>query len=566
MNSRGSLSLRYLSLVFILVTSSLLSTVYPARATAPKVNLTPSPITIIEGNSQQISIHLDEPIVASDLNPAYVDVNLTSSNPSRLSVDTPTVSYAGNEWSQIKTFNISATDDALQNGNQTIVLSFITVSNSEYYNQFTGSVTVNLKDNEVAITSPTVDQSVYAGPLTIMGTGPAGYSVDVMVDGDIVGTAVVDQTGAFSLIISAVSAGNHTFSAQKKQLRQYAYMANRSTGAIDVVDVVSKAYVHEILGPDVYYAAIFNARDNRMYAASEWFNPNSNTGSCALKIFNATTFAVEDSISASGSGSYPISLTLDSAGNKLYEVCHDPNVGYIVIVYDTNTYAPTGSFNLGLEPGDYPSGIAIDPTNTKIWVRYNRGIKTFNVSDLNNAQNVELNPSGNAVNNIVFTEDGSKAYTAESDTNDVYAINASDLSLTSSQINSNLSNLAFTPNFSKLYAISSITSSIYVLDPSTLGVLDQQSTAQPPESLAITDDGLNFVVGDDHGSGEIYFGSTSGDANVTHTITAPNGGSYFTSTGNFIGPSRFVVLGAATSISVSVKSVVGVPNTGFSKR
>jgi hypothetical protein len=346
-----------------------------------------------------------------------------------------------------------------------------------------------------------------------------------------------------------------------RQKRQYAYLTNRSFNTIDVVDVVTKTYVHEINGPDPYTAAIFNPRDNTLYAASVW---NDSQSQCTLKSFNPTTYAYH-SVSMSAPNTQPVSMALDPAGNLLYQVCTDGSGGYKVLVYDTRTLAPTGSFDLGLEPGDFPSGIAVNPGNTSIWVRYNRGIKTFNVSDFNNTQNVELNPGGLAVNNIVFNQDGTKAYTAESDTNDLYTLNASDLSISSTQIKSNLTNLAFTPDFSKLYAISSGTSSIYVINPTDLSLLDQQTTAQPPESLAITGDGLDFVVGDDHGSGQIYFGSTSGNATVTNTITAPNGGSYYTSTGNFIAPPHYEVLGEATSVAVNVKAAVIVPNTGLAR-
>ena len=71
------------------------------------------------------------------------------------------------------------------------------------------------------------------------------------------------------------------------------------------------------------------------------------------------------------------------------------------------------------------------------------------------------------------------------------------------------------------------------------------------------------MVGDDHGSGQIYFGATSGNATVTNTITAPNGGSYFTSTGDFIAPAHYEVLGDATSVGVIVKAAATVPNTGL---
>lgn len=451
------------------------------------------------------------------------------------------------------------TSASLPNGEHTFTVHGVNADNPEG----TATYTWTIAAASVTVTSPIAGQVVTEGPLKISGTTNIDDEIGVIVDGKNAGTATLGNNGTWSFTVPHVSAGAHSVLAQRQQKRQYGFLANRSFGTIDVVDVVTKTYVQEVNTSHYNYAAIYNSRNNKVYAASVANN------ACAADVLNSTSLVLEQSIVTGPDGSSPVSMALDPSGNLLYQVCYTGSE-YIVTVVDTRDNTVYDGLNLGLSVGEYPSGIAINPSDTQIWVRLNGGIKIFNTADYNDSQVININPGNNAVNNIVFNQDGSKAYTGESDISDVYTINTSNYSVSTFQVDSYISNLAFTPDFSKLYAISSGTTSIYVLDPTTLSILDQQTTAQPPESLAITDDGLNFLVGDDHGSGQIYFGATSGNATVTNTVTAPNGGSYFTSTGNFIGSSFTEVLGASTTVSFDVKAAattsgggVGVPNTGL---
>lgn len=471
------------------------------------------------------------------------DFQFSSTGPLECKIDSGTFSPCDTPY----------TTPVLTNGEHTLTLHAIDADNPEGTQTYTWTVDAPL----ATITSPTTTTSVSEGPLTVTGTTSSNTRIQISVDGTVSGTVDVGGSGTWQYVIPHVSAGSHNVSAQLLAQFQYAYLTNRSFGTIDVVDVKHKTYVHEISGPDQYYASNFNPHTNKMYAASVWDNK------CAVKTFNPTTFAIEQSVSMSPDGSSPINMALDASGNKLYLLCNNGSDDYEVIVLDTNTNTPVANFSLQNDNGEYPSGIAVNPNNSQIWVRTNVGLRVYSVTNHSLSTVININPGNNPSNNIVFNQDGSKAYTGESDVQDLYIVNTSNFTVTSIGTDMYITNLAFTPDFSKLYAISSPNSSIEVLDPGDGMVLDSFSTQQPPESLAITDDGLNFVIGDDHGSGQIYFGTASGGAAVTDTVTAPNGGSYYTSTGNFIAPTHYAVLGDATTVAINVKPLYGVPNTGL---
>lgn len=405
------------------------------------------------------------------------------------------------------------------------------------------------------ITSPTAGQIVGAGDLTITGSANNNWQVGVKIDGVSVGVADSDGTGRWSLLVHGVAAGSHVITAQMQTKHHYGFLANVEMGTIDVVDVEFHSYVHEIVD-EFSVGTTYNARDDNIYSAATW------TNRCAMRIINTNTYTKLDSFGVGPDGSRPISITLDKSGNNAYLLCNDTTLGtYYVVVFDTINKVPTDVFSVDLSIGTYPSGITVSPDNTKIWIRTNYGVEIFNVSDHTKTNTIGLNEGGTAQQNIVFSADGSKAYTGEFSDGLVYIINTSNYSFASLSVGAGVKNLAFTPDFSKLYAIASyITTRIIVINPADNTIIDDQPTSAPPESLAITDDGINFLVGDDHGTGGIFFGAVAGNAVVENTIFAPNGGGFFTFTGNFITAAK--VLSDSDVFSASF-TALAAPNTGL---
>lgn len=107
---------------------------------APRVSISPLSVTFPEsGGQQQLTIRLDEPIIAPALETAFLTLTFTS-NDSRIRIVPSTITYLANEWTQSKSINVIVFGSNSIVSNATI--HFVTDSNSEYYRGFSGDVPV----------------------------------------------------------------------------------------------------------------------------------------------------------------------------------------------------------------------------------------------------------------------------------------------------------------------------------------------------------------------------------------------------------------------------------------
>jgi hypothetical protein len=117
-----------------------------AAAAAGKISFTPDTISLNEGSSQVVSVQLDSPITAPQTETPSLDVALVSSDPARVSVNPSALHFSANDWSQAKTFTISAVDDGVYNNGESVTISLSATSNAEYYSGVTASLPVALVD------------------------------------------------------------------------------------------------------------------------------------------------------------------------------------------------------------------------------------------------------------------------------------------------------------------------------------------------------------------------------------------------------------------------------------
>jgi len=112
-----------------------------------KVSPSPASTTIAEGSSQDFNIQLDAPIICPGGAPVcQVEIDMTPTDPGRVSISPSPVIYAASDWSQIKTFTVTALPNATQNDNETVTINMVASSASVYYNNFTASVSINITD------------------------------------------------------------------------------------------------------------------------------------------------------------------------------------------------------------------------------------------------------------------------------------------------------------------------------------------------------------------------------------------------------------------------------------
>lgn len=134
-------------LLLVVVVVGLLGSPKSAHA-AGKVSLSPTPVNLTEGQSQVVTVTLDEPVIVEEGEP-FVTLNIASTNPSRLTTSVTSVTWTGAQWNQSRTFTLTAVDDLLVNGDANDLIDITVESNSEYYNSYAPAFVANALDNDV---------------------------------------------------------------------------------------------------------------------------------------------------------------------------------------------------------------------------------------------------------------------------------------------------------------------------------------------------------------------------------------------------------------------------------
>jgi len=139
---------------------------------ASRVSLAPASLTLAETQSTTVQVSLDSPIVSPGPDPAFFHLNLTSSDPTRVSITPNPVEYTSADWFATKTFTVTALDDGVHNASSNVTISFLVDSDSEYYDQFSGNFVLSITDiNPAPVVQSAVTQQVATPVATLADTG-----------------------------------------------------------------------------------------------------------------------------------------------------------------------------------------------------------------------------------------------------------------------------------------------------------------------------------------------------------------------------------------------------------
>lgn len=170
MLSRGKFVLGFIALI---VCSLVLAILAPMQAFAAKVNMSPPVISLVEGQSQIITLTLDEPIICQVMDvTCSVVITPVSADPARLTVSGAPVTIPYTQWAQSVTFSVTAVDDQIYDGNLANAMTFTTQSNSEYYNGFVPSLNLTVLENEAA---PAAEATLSPGPTLASSGSDVGF-------------------------------------------------------------------------------------------------------------------------------------------------------------------------------------------------------------------------------------------------------------------------------------------------------------------------------------------------------------------------------------------------------
>jgi len=141
--------------------AALILVIAAATASAVRVSVSPTSLTIKEGFKQVITFKLDEPIICSQLDDreCSVVVKLTNSHPHQVSIDNCHVKWTSRQWHTPRYITVRASEDFVDDTESTYTLQTEVVeSPSEYYNGFDpADITIKTEPRPSAVCSATGD-------------------------------------------------------------------------------------------------------------------------------------------------------------------------------------------------------------------------------------------------------------------------------------------------------------------------------------------------------------------------------------------------------------------------
>lgn len=135
-------SLGVFSFVFLFASAS----VFAVPLT--RIRFTPATVSLNEGETTTVEVRLDEPIISMDPDEAFVSIALTASTPGVVTFDASPVVFDDSEWAQVKTFDITAIENDVENEDVVLTVTGTASSGSEYYNGFANTMQVTILDND----------------------------------------------------------------------------------------------------------------------------------------------------------------------------------------------------------------------------------------------------------------------------------------------------------------------------------------------------------------------------------------------------------------------------------
>ena len=121
----------------------------------------PSTVTVAEGDTVDIGVLLDQPIVGD----TEVQIDISSADTNRITSNVSSITIDADTWEQSGNFTLTAVDDDIDNVSNQVVVTLTANTTAAYYDGFENTVTVTITDDDTAgITAPIPIQSVTEHP------------------------------------------------------------------------------------------------------------------------------------------------------------------------------------------------------------------------------------------------------------------------------------------------------------------------------------------------------------------------------------------------------------------
>ena len=136
-------------------------------AFAQKIGPSPATVSVTEGQSHDVDFQLDAPIITPVGSPdPDVTINFTVGDPSRVSLSSSSLEWDPSAWTQTRTVTVNALHDGVHDASNSVAVQFDTVSGAAYYNNYSGSFTVDITDIDPPPATTTTPTTIVSPPTT----------------------------------------------------------------------------------------------------------------------------------------------------------------------------------------------------------------------------------------------------------------------------------------------------------------------------------------------------------------------------------------------------------------
>jgi len=257
------------------------------------------------------------------------------------------------------------------------------------------------------------------------------------------------------------------------------YVTNSGKGNVTVIDTATNNVIATV--KDNFGDVIAVSPDGKkVYVDSDGVN---------LSVIDAATNKVSSSTDIQGYN--PNGIAVNNDGTKLYVSTEGwMDSGYGVSIVDTENNSYIGDIALPIKDPQYrPSGVAVNPTDTKVYMTWSDG--TVSVTDVGTNTVIASVPVGIGPRGVAVSPDGKNVYVTN---NGNYSVPGNTISVIDTATNKVTATvnvgeapeaIAVAPDGSKVYVTNSVSNSVSVIDIATNTVTATVPVGGRPLGIAI---------------------------------------------------------------------------------
>ncbi|MGI9191242.1 MAG: beta-propeller fold lactonase family protein, partial [Chitinophagaceae bacterium] len=425
-------------------------------------------------------------IAVTDANTCGTQSVVTITEPSPLILNAYTVNALCNGASG--TINFSATggtgaiaytvNGTTQTSPYTAAAGSYTVVATDANGCSTSSVLVILSSSEILLSTATVDPTCNGGngSITFSATGGKVGPYAYIVNRTSNNVTVVNTNN--NTTVTTIPVGNYPTAITISHDGHRAYVTNVQSNSVSVINTMTNAVIATVPTGNGPIGVAVSPDNSKLYVAN---NPDG-----SITVVNAATNTVLNTIAIGGQ---PQGLAINNDGSKLYVANFASNTVQVI-----NTANSTISNTINFPANSKPYGIILNPTGTKL---YTSNFQNNTVSEINTANNTIVNTIavGQRPVPLAITSNGNTLYVGNSLDNNLSVINTATAAVTNTiAVGTTPRGLDLLPNNSSLYVSNIGSNNVSVINTSTNTVTNTIAGFNAPASFGKF---ITYVHGND---------------------------------------------------------------------